>query len=271
MRTPVADGSGKTGRGRIRQENERRLLRAAEEVFGEVGFHAATTAAIAERAGLPKSNLHYYFGTKTDLYVRLLESIVAMWWEATDAIRSDQEPGQALARLMRAKMELSRLHPRASKIFAAEMVGGARHLLHYLRGPLRAMVDEKSKVIEQWVAEGKVTPVDPRHLFFQIWALTQTYADFAEQIAAVLGKRQLSARDYHDASDSVVALVLGGLGLSNPGASGGAPNTSSSGHRSPSTATKPTRPIKSIAAGKAASTARRDDAAAPQPSRKSGA
>jgi TetR/AcrR family transcriptional regulator len=215
--TAVAAGSRAPVRGRIRQRNEARLLRAAEQVFGEVGYHAATTAAIAERAGLPKSNLHYYFGTKTDLYLRLLENIVAMWWEATDAIRPDEEPAPALDRLVRAKIDLSRRHPRASRIFAAEIVGGARHLLPYLRGPLRAMVDDKSKVIEQWIAAGKMARVEPRHLFFQIWALTQTYADFAEQIAAVLGKRRLSARDYHDAADSVVALVLGGLGLRAPG------------------------------------------------------
>ena len=44
----------------IREENEKAILAAAEEVFAEYGFAGATTSRIAERAGLPKANLHYY-------------------------------------------------------------------------------------------------------------------------------------------------------------------------------------------------------------------
>ncbi|MNS91495.1 Bacterial regulatory protein, tetR family [compost metagenome] len=45
--------------GRIRQENEALILRAAEYVFARAGFAGATMADIALRAGVPKSNLHY--------------------------------------------------------------------------------------------------------------------------------------------------------------------------------------------------------------------
>jgi TetR/AcrR family transcriptional regulator len=37
------------------------------------------------------------------------------------------------------------------------------------------------------VKEGKIAPVDPHHLIFSIWALTQHYADFDVQVRAVLG------------------------------------------------------------------------------------
>jgi TetR/AcrR family transcriptional regulator len=42
----------------IREENERALLEAAEQVFAAQGFAGATTAAIARSAGVPKANLH---------------------------------------------------------------------------------------------------------------------------------------------------------------------------------------------------------------------
>ena len=200
-------------RGRIRLKNETRIMLAAEDVFGRLGYHAATTALVAQRAGMPKANLHYYFKTKTDLYVKLLESIVTMWWQATESIRSDEEPAAALSRLVRAKIELSRQRPLASRIFAAEIVSGAPHLLPFLRGPLRAMVEEKSRVIERWIELGKMDRVDPKHLFFQLWALTQTYADFSDQIAAVLGKRRLTRQDYTPAADRVTRLVLKGIGI----------------------------------------------------------
>jgi len=49
------------------------------------------------------------------------------------------------------------------------------------------LVQRKGAVIAGWVAEGRMAVLDPRHLFFAIWALTQTYADFATQIHAVSG------------------------------------------------------------------------------------
>ncbi|TIV35892.1 MAG: helix-turn-helix transcriptional regulator, partial [Mesorhizobium sp.] len=48
----------------IRRENEKAILLAAEKVFAEAGFGGATMQLIADLAGLPKANLHYYFATK---------------------------------------------------------------------------------------------------------------------------------------------------------------------------------------------------------------
>ncbi len=52
----------------IRESKEVQLLACAEEVFAEKRLEGASTAMIAERAGLPKANLHYYFPTKLVLY-----------------------------------------------------------------------------------------------------------------------------------------------------------------------------------------------------------
>ncbi|MFX7140475.1 TetR family transcriptional regulator C-terminal domain-containing protein, partial [Acinetobacter baumannii] len=58
--------------------------------------------------------------------------------------------------------------------------------------------------------------IDPSHLFFTIWAATQTYADFEAQICAVLGVQRLERRDYEQATEHLVALVLRGCGLTPP-------------------------------------------------------
>src|SRR3546814_20823395 len=51
------------------------------------------------------------------------------------------------------------------------------------------------------------------HVFFAIWALTQTYADFAPQVTAVLGVDRLSERDHPAAVETVTAIVLNGRGV----------------------------------------------------------
>jgi TetR/AcrR family transcriptional regulator len=55
--------------------------------------------------------------------------------------------------------------------------------------------------------------VDSTHLFFTIWAATQTYADFDVQVRAVLGRSELTPRDHERATEHVVALLLRGCGL----------------------------------------------------------
>jgi TetR/AcrR family transcriptional regulator len=58
-----------------------------------------------------------------------------------------------------------------------------------------------------------MAPVDGVHLFFTIWAATQTYADFEVQVCAVLGRTTLGAKDHARATEHVVSLILRGCGL----------------------------------------------------------
>jgi TetR/AcrR family transcriptional regulator len=68
----------------IRESNEMHLLACAEAVFAERGLDGTSTAMIAERAGLPKANVHYYFPTKLALYRRVLEDLFEDWHRAAD-------------------------------------------------------------------------------------------------------------------------------------------------------------------------------------------
>ena len=51
----------------------------------------------------------------------------------------------------------------------------------------RDMVDRAAEILQGWMDEGRLAPMEPRHLIFSIWALTQHYADFDVQVRAVLG------------------------------------------------------------------------------------
>ncbi len=62
--------------GSIRKGTIKKVLLAAERVFGRRGFAGSTIAEIVRQAGLPKANLHYYFGTKDRLYQAVREGII---------------------------------------------------------------------------------------------------------------------------------------------------------------------------------------------------
>lgn len=192
---------------------EARILAAAKSVFAETGFSGATTAEIAKRAGVPKANLHYYFKTKTDLYRQVLQGILQLWLGTGDLIKPESDPAEALNHYIAAKIELAQQRPLASRVFANEIIHGAPQIGDFLQEELRDWVDRKARVIEGWIADGKMRKVDPRHLFFMIWANTQTYADFAVQIAAVLGRESLAPEDYQLAARQVSEIILAGCGL----------------------------------------------------------
>jgi len=55
------------------QEKQRRILREAGAVFGEVGYHNATLELIAKRLGLTKAALYYYFTDKSQILLRCFD------------------------------------------------------------------------------------------------------------------------------------------------------------------------------------------------------
>ncbi|MGA7323492.1 MAG: TetR/AcrR family transcriptional regulator [Rhodomicrobium sp.] len=199
--------------GSVRERNQTKILKAAEAVFAEKGFDGATTAEIAARAGVPKPNVHYYFGTKQQLYDRLIANILEVWLDALDVIRPDAEPAQALGEYIERKVRASRDWPESSRVWAIEIIGGGRNVSDFLKGRLRQEVREKGKVLAKWAEEGRMDRVDPAHLMVMLWAMTQTYADFAAQIAAVLAKDRLNDKVFQTAEETIKSIILKGCGI----------------------------------------------------------
>ncbi len=213
IKLPAPGVDDSLSKGQIRQINEARILAAAERVFAGAGFGGATMAAIAEEANLPKANLHYYFGAKQDLYRAVLAQTLQDWLAPTDVITLAADPRTAIEAYIRAKMALSITRPHASRVFANELLHGAPVVKNLLATDLRSLVLAKAEVIAQWVQAGRMAPVDPLHLFFTIWAATQTYADFEVQVCAVLGHTEFNPADQSGATEHVVSLLLRGCGL----------------------------------------------------------
>ena len=203
-----------TAAGAARRDSTAAILAAAERVFSRAGFHGARMAEIAAEAGLPKANLHYYFGTKERLYRAVLEDIIRQWLAAAAAwFVPEHDPAEALSGYVRAKLADARRRPGASRIFAGELLRGAPLLMPFLADELRRRVAEMGAVIEGWAARGLLDPIAPAHLFFCIWAMTQTYADFDVQIRAVLGPEADDDAIFAAAEATVTRLVLRGCGV----------------------------------------------------------
>ncbi len=192
---------------RIQARNKELILAAALDVFSASGFRGATVDQIAAKSAMSKPNLLYYFRRKEDIYVALLEHTLSDWLEPLRKLNPAGNPLDELSRYIIAKLQMSEANPKASRLFANEILHGAPMIEKFLKGPLRQLVAEKAGVIQSWVSQGKLAPVDPYHLIFAIWAVTQHYADFSVQVDAVLGRRE----DPRAAQKAVLEILLRGL------------------------------------------------------------
>ena len=192
---------------RAGEANAERILDAALNVFAAYGFRGARIDGIAAAAGLSKPNLLYYFRTKEELYTAVLARTLDMWLEPLQELDSLTDPRVALSAYITRKLDYSRSHPTASRLFAMEMLQGAPHLGSALVGNLSCLVEVKSRIIEGWIREGRLRPVDPKHFIFAIWATTQHYADFSTQIRALTGKG-LEEDDFYESTRAMLSSIL---------------------------------------------------------------
>ncbi|TWF58449.1 TetR family transcriptional regulator C-terminal domain-containing protein [Neorhizobium alkalisoli] len=201
---------------KIRARNIRIILDVATDVFSRKGFDGTRIAEIAELAELPKANIYYYFSSKEEIYSAIIARLISGWDDALANIRADREPAEAFRDYIRAKLDYTARHPRESRLFASEIIQGARFLSLKDRRHMQKATDERAAVIEGWIAQGRMAAVDPRHLFIMLWAATQFYSDFEPLACDALNRKKLTAKDFDAAAETIVRTILGGIILPPP-------------------------------------------------------
>ena len=101
--------------------------------------------------------------------------------------------------------------PLASRIWSAEIMRGAPIIQDFLDTTLSQWVAKREIAIRRWIATGKLKPIEPKVLFYMIWATTQQYANAAHEMASLNGGEPLDDAAFERAKRQVVATILGGV------------------------------------------------------------
>ncbi len=193
-------------------QKRHQLLNAALDVFSHYGFNGASLDEIAQLADMHKSNIFYYYENKEALYVEVLTNVLQKWLAPLQTLEVELEPMEALTNYLMDKIEVSRTQPKASKLFALEIIQGAPHISPILKGPLKKLFKRKAKVISTWQEQGKISAaIDPELLILNIWAVTQNYADFSSQMEMVTGKTLRNRSMHQRAIEHTVHMMLYGV------------------------------------------------------------
>ena len=172
---------------RIQKKNQAAILAAGLKVFSQFGFRGSTLDNIAKEAGLSKPTLLYYFSSKDAIYKAHLAQLLENWLEPLKAIAPQGDPVEEILKYAKLKLRMSQNFPRESRLFANEIIQGAPQIGDVLKNDLRRVIEDLAVVVNQWIAQGRIRQVDPNHLVFSIWSMTQHYADFEVQVAAIVG------------------------------------------------------------------------------------
>ncbi|MDM0019912.1 TetR family transcriptional regulator C-terminal domain-containing protein [Variovorax saccharolyticus] len=208
----VLDAPATRGRARKYTQLQAVIHRAAVEVFASEGLAGASTQAIADKAGLSKAQLHYYIESKEALYRQVLQGIIDDWIGVFGFSDEAFGPRKVLGDLIRRKMMFSFEHPLRSRIFTAEMMRGAP-VLRSMMSHSQERTDQAAAVIQNWIDQGLMDPVDPMLFLFHLWAVTQFYADHAMQVAMFRKVAESDDKDRRYLIEQVTEFMLKGAGV----------------------------------------------------------
>jgi AcrR family transcriptional regulator len=124
------------------------IRRAALAEFAERGLGGARMESIAERAGVNRKLIYYYFGSKEDLFLSALELTYADIRDAERGLQLDAvDPVEAVRRLVSFTWHHFLAHPEFLMLLNSENLHRARHLrksrhIREMNSPIVQMLDD---------------------------------------------------------------------------------------------------------------------------------
>jgi len=163
-----------------------RILDAADHLFGEVGFDAATTRQIAERSAVNKALIHYHFGNKDDLFNTLLDR----YYERLEAtVREEIErPGSLrdrMHRLLDTYVDFLAANRNFSRMVQREASGG-RHLDRIV-ARMVPIFERGMAMLEMAYPDSRAGELAGPHLLVSFYGMIVTYFTYSPVLAGLLG------------------------------------------------------------------------------------
>jgi AcrR family transcriptional regulator len=154
---------------------EQVILEAAEAEFLEKGYGNAKTVAIARRAGMSHSMLHYYFRTKENLFQRIfLQKIQTLSGIFENIWEKDLPFAETLRLFMEEQFNFVAKNPQLPRFILNEVVSNEtnRNLLFEVLAPKVSVIFQKfnERLINE-VLSGRVRPITLPNLMMNIFSV----------------------------------------------------------------------------------------------------
>ncbi len=156
-------------------EKERHILQVARDVFLEKGKQGARMQEIAQRAGVNKAMLHYYFRSKEQLYAKVLEAEMTQFVRhLLDAVPEEGDFFQFLEVFVKSYIRKVAASPQLVRFILWEVRDNVQLLGRVFQHIFQGDPVKNSPFfirIQTAIAAGEIRPVEPLHLFLNVLSM----------------------------------------------------------------------------------------------------
>jgi TetR/AcrR family transcriptional regulator len=154
------------------RETEEIILDAAMEEFIEKGRHGAKMQHIADRAGVNKSLLHYYYRNKEKLYTKIFQIVYKKFYMEFMKLLNDERPFlEILQSFIPTYMNLLNKNPKIPLFIMKELSEGGKTIRNIILNTIEDEVSEAKQfeaLIQRAINRGEIVPLDPAQLIATI-------------------------------------------------------------------------------------------------------
>lgn len=201
---------------------EKRILHAAREEFINTGLQGARMQRIADKAGVNKALLHYYFRSKDKLYeaalTEILSDILSSLDEQIKKAGDSTDLRSLIEIVVKTYINALSKDPDIPKLILRELVDGGKMIPIILSGIMAHSGEVPRKITElagQEIRNGKVRRIDPIHVIMNIMGMsviTFLAKPFASAISKHLGFELVyDEKFFKKRIDAIVTTACDGL------------------------------------------------------------
>lgn len=200
-------------RSRDADRSQQVILAAALQEFSEHGLGGARMERIAQRAALNKRLIYYYFQSKDDLFLAVLEEAYRSIRQAEQALRlGDMPAASAIRRLTEFTWEYYIAHPEFLTLLNSENLHQGKHLARsvHIRKMNSPLIESLGEILERGRREGVFRGgVDPLQLYVSIAGMAYFYLSNHYTLSSVFGLDLMTPKAHQERLSHICDVVLG--------------------------------------------------------------
>ena len=153
---------------------EKQILIAAKEVFLEKGFDGARMQEIADKAGLNKALLHYYYRSKEKLYRVIVKDIMDQFFPVVFGVFDETGSlSDKITRFFDLYIGFLLDNPLVPQFIIAEIVRKPEMLMEFFSGPMESgVILQLSELIDECVRKGEMRPIPTEEFLMNLISLS---------------------------------------------------------------------------------------------------
>jgi AcrR family transcriptional regulator len=148
-----------------RDERRAQLIDAAQRVFGEKGYHAATVDDITRSANVGKGTFYLYFQEKREIFYEVIRGFFQLIHDIAGSVGDTAREGfDFIAEAERAALQLMRVfleNRELARLAYRESMGLDPELEKLVRGFYRELAETQAQNLRLGMAIGLIRPVEP--------------------------------------------------------------------------------------------------------------